>query len=191
LRVAARGTKDRDLAVRQRCLRALERTVAVVAGHVPSSEGRPLKGLPEFLPPILEALDEVVPVALEAASTKDVPSCLAALGALEEAGAVRLLLRDLDPKRRFLEGLDEAVAVVRRLLPHEEARVRLGALQVMEVLGSVAGDAAGGIVQRLEDEDRHVRWAAARALRNMAPARAEPTPLALGNAPPHPPPHVP
>jgi HEAT repeat protein len=198
--LAVRGARDKDTTVRRLCLAALG-SVAEQLGDevgalrraledvVPELENaRQLKevrqGFKEPAQQLASACKEVnraLPIVLGALKDEDVAVCLAAHKTLRNAATVRLRWGDGSWLVGALEEmaksnpLDEPVKAVPALtlsLKHKEVRIRLAALYVLETLTAAAAPAAAALADRLGDDNRFVRWGAARALRNMAPAGA-------------------
>jgi HEAT repeat protein len=72
-----------------------------------------------------------------------------------------------------LPGEGMPISAIAALLRQKDTRVRLAALDILEAVGSAAVSAAPAIVTQLSDNNRFVRWAAARALAKIGPADAE------------------
>lgn len=137
--------------------------------------------------PVTRALAEQLPALVAAAEDADLAIAIAAAGALEELTATRreLALRAAPflptaPKEDTAKlsedplgaGLKTAVPVLVKRLSHSEADARLAAIYVIETLGKDATPAAEALIRSLDDQDSFVRWGAARALGEMAPAGA-------------------
>ena len=197
LRFTGQGAKDDDPTVRRLCLAALGSTLEdfgfcckldlenkFLAGERLMSRDaiEKEKAFAEFLRFLkgsLQALNQELAVAREALKDDDLAVCLSAYKTIENAATVRLLLRNralLEPvikekKDPFNEPI-KAVPALIKSLQHKELRVRLAALYVLETLTTDAAPAASALAAVLKDDNRFVRWGAARALRNMAPAGA-------------------
>jgi HEAT repeat protein len=63
----------------------------------------------------------------------------------------------------------ETVTAVGKSLGHEDVRVRLGAIYVLEALETAAAPAVGAVVKVTTDKNPFIRWGAARVLGRMAP----------------------
>jgi len=119
----------------------------------------------------------------------DLAVCLSAHQALEAIAAARRGLHrdaprspwDVGPlvpprpaaERVLLDGILETVPKLGKSLSHEEVRVRLASLYVLESLDADAAPAAAAIAEALKDKNGFVRWGAARTLKNMAPQASD------------------
>jgi HEAT repeat protein len=127
------------------------------------------------LRPFALALGRQGPALARALGDGDVEVRLGAQKAVAELGlARRYWLRgrpgpEDDPLR---EALSAAVPGLADATAHPEARVRRSAVDVLEVLGSVAAPAATALAHALNDPDRFVRWSAARTLGGLGPPAA-------------------
>lgn len=144
-----------------------------------------VKELAKEVRPLAEAVTGQMAGVVRALGAADVTVCLAANQALEDiAGARATLLRQettaarlaenaakAKPPADVLETLATAVPELAKLLSHKEVRVRLAAIYVLETLEGMAAPVAGELAKALADSDPFVRWGAARALGNMAPAQ--------------------
>jgi HEAT repeat protein len=74
--------------------------------------------------------------------------------------------RDID--RTLREGLQAALPVATELLARGNDSVQIATLGFLEVLGGDARSVADAVVAALDDDDRFVRWAAARTLGQLA-----------------------
>jgi HEAT repeat protein len=137
------------------------------------------------LVPLAEALNKQTPAVIKALQDSDADVSLAAYQALEEVATARHLLKrlavlaQLEEGKAFdglLEKAPTAVGPLSKGLTHDNVRIRLGALYVLETLGpDAAPDAVPALARALEkkDENAFVRWGAARALAAMAPKGGE------------------
>jgi HEAT repeat protein len=73
----------------------------------------------------------------------------------------------------LLPGLREALPALTAGVEDTDVKGRRAAIDVLEALGRQAASAAPALVGALNDRDRFVRWAAARALGKVRPANAE------------------
>lgn len=137
--------------------------------------------------PVTRALAEQLPALVAAAEDADLATAIAAAGALEELTTTRqelarraALFLPTAPKEDTAKlsedplgaGLKTAVPVLVKRLSHSEADARLAAIYVIETIGKDAMSAAEALIRSLDDQDSFVRWGAARALGEMAPAGA-------------------
>jgi HEAT repeat protein len=74
---------------------------------------------------------------------------------------------------RLLQALRSSLPAVSRRLQDPDERVRLAALDFLEVLGEEASGAAPAVIQALTDKNLFVRWASARTLGKMGPVDLE------------------
>jgi RNA polymerase sigma-70 factor (ECF subfamily) len=142
------------------------------------------KDLGELLP-VARALNAQVPVVRVALNDGDRSVSLAANEALEAMadarsgwlglarGVPRLPGKEQSlPGDPLQPGLAGAVPYLARELTHADVRVRLAALYVLETMADEAAPAAQAVVKAARDEDRFVRWGAARVLAGIAPREA-------------------
>lgn len=204
------GVVDEDPTVRRLCLQALAETMnqlnMVFRTNLPSNpvqwelnypEGSKERGevlglIEKDLAPALAGLAQVerlLPRVTKMIDGSDLGCTLATLRVLEQAATARLLLREwlhLFPKEKRPDVCKSAVAAVPALakaLGHKELRVRVETVHVLESLAAEAGEAGAALADALtKDDSRFVRWGAARALRNMAPAGGEKVVPALARA---------
>jgi HEAT repeat protein len=178
--VAGVGLKDRDSRVRRLCVEAIQKVAGVALS---------LRGVREeksSLDPLITALQKQVEPLARVAADKDAEVVLSGCSALEAIGKARKHLRqgaaegeDKEPANKpGLDLLGEAlekkgVPVLARQLSHQEVRVRLAALYVLETLDTRAAPAAEAVVKALQDRDHFVRWGATRVLARLAPGKAE------------------
>jgi HEAT repeat protein len=73
---------------------------------------------------------------------------------------------------RLGQNLRALVPGLAKSLSHDEVRVRLASLYVLEELGPDAAPAAPALVKALKDENSFVRWGAVRVVGKMAPREA-------------------
>jgi HEAT repeat protein len=142
--------------------------------------------------PALGPLGRALSKAVARLNDDDLACCLAAHKALEGGATLRHALRRLDEslvplenksdRKSLLSAPAKAVPALVKSLGHREVRVRLAALYVLETLTIDAAPSADDLAKALGDDNRFVRWGAARALRNMAPAGAEKSVAALAKA---------
>ncbi len=92
-----------------------------------------------------------------------------AAGELAEALPTYRLPEGQDP---LLEGLKKTLRAQAKALADERAEVRLAAVDSLEMLGDDAAPVAPHLAWAMTDPDLFVRWAAARALGKMSPAKA-------------------
>jgi HEAT repeat protein len=94
-------------------------------------------------------------------------------GALDNDGSV--FLTALEAQQRaaaedpLLRALKNTLPAVSERLRDPDIRVRLAALDYLEILGEEATPAAPAVIQALSDSNLFVRWAAARTLGRMGP----------------------
>jgi HEAT repeat protein len=69
----------------------------------------------------------------------------------------------------MLEVLRGALPALEANLRHPELAIRLGALDILETLGSVAAPSGPALVRAMDDPNRFVRWAAARTVGKLGP----------------------
>jgi hypothetical protein len=140
--------------------------------------------------PLAQALNRFALKVAGLLSDPQVAVRVSAAETLEEMGiGQQKLARRLDSVPRVMEGIvvpaDKAepleledpfgtgLAVTRAYLAaamaDPEARVRLQAVQAVEMLHGPLGAALEAVVAALDDRDRFIRWAAARTLRKCAP----------------------
>src|SRR5207249_3947216 len=121
---------------------------------------------------------------------------LAAVDALEHIAYSRLrMIRVLEAvpleggPKRDLEGLDPLkdllaerrnIIALTHLMRDHAALVRRRTVEFLEMVQENAAPSIPGLIAHLIDPDRFVRWAAARALRYVAPAESAGAALGLG-----------
>jgi HEAT repeat protein len=159
---------------------AVNQLVLTLEDAPEAMRGNALARLIRFFPP------EALPVLIRATSSTGRADVREALGggiralAPGREGILIGLLDDEDP--RMVEGAARWIAELRletaaprlaELLSRDDVDVRLAAVEAMQVLHTSVG--AGALVRALDDPDRGVRIAAARALGALryAPARAQ------------------
>jgi hypothetical protein len=169
------GKEDRDLLEQTRgdLLSALE----VFKGEIPAL-GKALHDVDlEVRLLIQRALEELggarqrlLRVPAQASVPAETPRLDGARGAAFDRGRLTLMTM----KIQAAAAADPLLGALRDLLPTLRAqvhdpnvRIRLGAIDVLETLGSAAAPAVPDLVQALRDHDRFVRWAAARTLGKM------------------------
>jgi len=137
--------------------------------------------------PLGQSLNEQVKRIAALLGEPDQGVLLAVCQALEEFAAARMragqravaaaaILQAGDqkpPADPVLDQLPQVVPALAGLLTHQEIRVRLGALYVLETLEAEAAPAAPALVKACTDTDAFVRWGAVRALGKIAPAEAK------------------
>lgn len=151
----------------------------------------------EALAPLIHALSDQVPAVTRVLTDADTKGCLAANQTLEALAGARLRLRAQvagivrlskgkalakSPEDYLPQGLTKALPTLAKELTHENVRVRLASLYVLETLGPEAAPVAGAVASALRDKDSFVRWGAARALGKMAPLEPTKTVPALAKA---------
>jgi HEAT repeat protein len=131
---------------------------------------------------LAQPLNEQAPAVTKALKDADPAVSLAAYQALEAIATARHGLKRLavtaPPEKPLkddpLDNVPKAVPPLTEKLTHDNVRIRLAALYVLETLGPDAAPTAGSLVRTLEkDENAFVRWGAARALAAMAPKGGE------------------
>jgi HEAT repeat protein len=158
------------------------------AGPQPGAgnDRKPKDDLLKVFQPFNQAVQDQIPAAIRALEDKDRGVALAAHELLEAVGDTRLRLRRLEvslagkPRSRDDKeqpatppsGLKEAVPGLTRTLGHEDVRIRLGALYVLETLRAEAAPAVTAVVKALKDDNAYVRWGAVRVLAQLAPHEA-------------------
>lgn len=85
-------------------------------------------------------------------------------------GGLRALFKSCDPLGEFLP---QGLGLISRLLGDRDVQLRRAAVDVLEILEVAAKDAIPLLTQSLTDPDRFVRIAAARAIANIDPQKAE------------------
>jgi HEAT repeat protein len=196
-----KGFKDTNPEVRRRSAEALRQAIVslelFIPGERPEMDGRAggremdtqriVAQAYQEQQPVLSVIRDQIPhltELLQEAKESDVKARLAGNQALEAAADLRLSwLRRLgkpapgkaadDPLRAALQA---TVPLLAKELSHQEVRVKLAALYVLESLGAEAGPAGPDLVKTLQDNDSFVRWGAIRALGKMAPLHAEAVP---------------
>ena len=141
--------------------------------------------------PVLFVYQAQGPALAQALQSQSPAIRLAAIRAVEEIGSLRLRIRrrvlsvpnvgrvENDPRFKAL-ALSDPLAVfsqrdlapVIALLKDSDTRVRLAAVDVLELLEDAAQPALPALAESLGDPDRFVRWAAARAIGNIGPEHA-------------------
>jgi hypothetical protein len=194
LPLSGQGAGDSDAVVRRLCLAALASQAEMLSDFPiairqlsdesmlpPGAEvdRESAKKLVREFVALCQGLNQECAVAHKALKDADLAVCLTAHKAIENAATVRFRLGDRKWLQSVIEEkkdpLDVPVKAVQELvesLKHREVRVRLAALYALETLAADAAKAAGALAGALRDDNRFVRWGAARALRNMAPAGA-------------------
>jgi HEAT repeat protein len=181
LTACAVGLSDDDATVRRPCLE----TIGQVAQALTNEMGY----RPELSRSLVRALNAQTKEVSRHLADADLNVCLAAHQTLEAIATTRQFLRGerSEAGQEFLVNkpartaadralLDDILAALPQLeksLTHEEVRVRLASLYVLETLNAGAEPAAAAVVRALEDKNGFVRWGAARVLNNMAPQAAE------------------
>lgn len=134
----------------------------------------------------IPAVDLALAAAVRGLNDKDLTCRLAAQTVLAEAAVARLSLlwnaKTRAENRKLLKAPANAVPIIAESLVHADVRVRLHGLYILEALPYDASPAVPNLVKTLSDDNRFVRWGAARTLRNMAPAGAGGAAVALGKA---------
>jgi HEAT repeat protein len=143
--------------------------------------------------PVLEALRKEVPALTRSLKDPEAGVRLAAVDALENIGNARLRLKnrislvplvegdkasertraDLltanDPLEKFINNNLAALAM---LLADPDVVIRRKTVEFLEIVEEAAAPAVPLLSKSLSDTDRYVRWAAARAIYNIAPEKA-------------------
>ena len=185
INAAARGLRDAgdkapgaDELVRGYCLQALQESAQAVTGKFPAKheENEGKQKMTKAQAEILEAYQAANPVLARSLADPNVKVRLAALQALEQISTARSKIT------RFFEGPDPLEGIIKgdweviaRLLKEdnqeytkeENLSLRRGAIAFFEQLGSEAAPAEKQIADALRDEDRFVKWAATRTIRNL------------------------
>lgn len=196
---ARAGLFDPDSEVRVLLLEALEASAAAfsgdfgVVGDVPKERIKGyyervaeindlLKDLGELIQRRVKGKDEEL--FTRAIQDEDLRVQRAAIDSLEELGRLRMRLLKhvaslpavegeplpkVDPS--FNQKIEGMVANVAGLLQSSDLRVRRSAMHFLEDLEDRAEPALEAIIGRLDDQDRFMRWAAARTLTNLPPEK--------------------
>lgn len=198
------GLEDKDAAIRRLCLEAIQESAKslmdfpkvnrppVDVPPAPPGDGDGLASKAgdrekESIRLLARAVNEQMPAVRPNLGHADAALRLAAHQVLETFASVRLHLAGKYPRkeeREWFGGLLDAVPdLAKNSLSNEDVRTRLAALYVLETLGEAAASAADQLAKALKDDKNgFVRWGAARALGNMAPAKATEVVPALAGA---------
>jgi HEAT repeat protein len=201
---AGLGLEDKDLAIRRLCLEAIRESAKNLMAF-PKVMRPPVEAPPaapgdgdgpapkvgglekESVRLLARAVHEQMPAVRRNLGHSDAELRLAAHQVLETFASVRLhfagkYLRK--EEREWFGGLLDAVPeLAKKSLSNEDVRTRLAALYVLETLGEAADSAVQELAKALKDDKNgFVRWGAARALSNMAPAKADDAVPALAGA---------
>ena len=190
IRTAEKGLRDAgdkgpraDEPIRGYCLQAIQESARVVMDKFSSEqalleENEAKKKMSKEQAEILEAYQAANPVLVRSLADPKINVRLAALQALEQISTARSKItrsfEGPDPLEGILKGDWKAIA---RLLKEEDkddtqedqVRLRRSAIAFFEQLGPQAEPAVEAIVHALRDEDRFVKWAATRTIRNLPP----------------------
>lgn len=159
------ATTDKDVTVRVLALHTIEEM-----GNARARLLRQAASVPETQP--LNGGEKKEPEKKEGARTTpeaDTPIRFAALGGFTTQPPFRLAPEE-DP---LLRGLRSTLRALAQALEDPKAEVRLAAIDALEMLGDEAAPASARMGWALTDPDRFVRWAAARALGRMSPAKTD------------------
>jgi hypothetical protein len=192
--VAARGLIDDEADVRRTTIQAIQKSAMAARTLVRDVRPSPEKlDGPDYrseveaeqtaLRPLVLTLQAHAPAVGRSLQDFDPEVRQTALHVLEETAHARRRLLDraasvqertpttLVGEKRPGEGMP--IDALAGLLKQKDMRVRLAALDILEALGPCAAPAAPAVVKELADNNRFVRWAAARALAKIGPADAE------------------
>jgi HEAT repeat protein len=194
---ARTGLYDPDFEVRVLLLEALDASAAAFSGgpfeDTRKDQIKQLAEINSFLQDLAELVQRRTKGKEEELFTRaiqdeDVRVQRAAINALEELGRLRVrLLKDVaslaslppiegepvpkvDPK--FNQKIEGMVLKAAALLQSPELSVRRSAMHFLEDLEDRAEPALDFLIERLDDPDRFLRWAAARTLSNMPANKA-------------------
>lgn len=195
LATAALALRDDDEPVRGYALQAIQASAQVIADRFTSVDdgldqpGEAKKALKADLQRIFPAYQSINPQLLQALHDPKLNVRLAALKALDQIGNARSkmvnMLQEQAPDRpgrqgellkEFgvpdpLGGIVSNPGKVVDLLQEDDARLRRGAMDLLEFLGDQAAPVVEDVTLALRDSDRLVRWSAARVLRNVPPQK--------------------
>jgi HEAT repeat protein len=160
----------------------------------PPAEQKRIDAMREFIDqsrreiqPIVQALSKQAGGLRKALADSEPAVCLAAVQALEGMANTRRHLLQLTasipkgsgakeaskPDDPFLGLLKESISDLTRPLKHADVRIRVAAISVLEGLAKEAAIAVPQLLDALSDKDPFVRWGAVRALREVAPDKAD------------------
>jgi HEAT repeat protein len=91
----------------------------------------------------------------------------------EEQVRLPVRLTSLAAQKTIQDSLKDMALALAEGMTDADPRARRAALDVLETLGAAAAPAAPALVGALGDQDRFVRWAAARTLGKISPAEAD------------------
>jgi HEAT repeat protein len=184
LQVAGEKKPGADAPTRGYCLEAIQEAALVMAGKLGSGtfilKGGDAPRLTKEQAAVLDAFKSANPVLVQALGDSKILVRLAALAALEQISLARSKIATSFEGHDPLESIIERdLEVVARLLQEEnpgdtkenKVRFRRGAIAFFEQLGAKAAPAERAITDALRDEDRFVRWAAMRTIRNLPAAK--------------------
>jgi hypothetical protein len=192
--VAARGLRDDQPAIRQRCVQAIAQTAEglhklVLAARNPEDAHdlieaqRQMEAERTELLPLIVTMKEHVAALTRALSDSDEEVRRSARRALEDLTSsqlARLEARQAAPLVKPVSSPDMSAAAMQTTvlklasgLDDLDPRARRRVMDVLESLGAAAAPAAPAVVKALADNDPFVRWAAARTLGKMSPAAAD------------------
>ena len=169
-----------DESIRGYCLQAIQESAQNVAAKF-STRQEDAEGKKKMTPEqaeIMEAFQAANSALVRSLSDTKINVRLAALQTLEQISTARSRIRRSfdgpDPLEGIIQGEWKEIA---RLLkeenkddaPEEKLRLRRAAIGVFEHVGPDAKAAVEAITHALRDEDRFVKWAATRTIRNLPP----------------------
>jgi HEAT repeat protein len=177
------GLDDAEPEIRRRCLEtialactALTRLLDDASVNDDAATRRTPQAEFEELHPLLLALREQGPILERFIHDDDLPTRLLTHKALEELAVARGRWQSRWTGEKLLsELLCQTLPSVAEELAHPDARVRRGALDVLEMSGSLALPALPALTRALHDPDRFVRWSAVRTVGKLGPAAAPET----------------
>jgi HEAT repeat protein len=185
----AYALQDADEWVRGYCLQSIQEAARVVADHLPLEDGLLDEGKKTLKPDLkktLQAFKKINAQLLQSLSDPELKVRVTALQALEQIGIFRSkiipILRETglenDGKellKSFFKSDDPVAGVVgdlgkiTSLLKEDDARLRRGAIDFLELLDDQAAPAIAEIAQAMRDSDRWVRLMATRTIRHLPP----------------------
>ena len=184
---AAIGVVDADELVRGYSLQASFEAVKALNDYLDSTVAYPIgQVLDTDLKATFDTIQKTTPQALQALQDPHINVRLTALLGLDQVGVARAKiaqrLRDLNPGKRpptgvLFEGVKTADPfrnlvksewrTIVQLLHEPDARLRRGAIDLIEQLSDELPAVEPELARALRDDDRMVRWTAARTLRNI------------------------
>jgi HEAT repeat protein len=192
---ASDGLTDDDEAVRGYSLQAIHEATKALTDYLSAPSLLPIvevKGatvLDRDVNKILKTLQTVNPKMLQRLSDGKLNVRLTAVHGLDQIAFARTKLlqslQDAYPKVENVDDLfksadaaDPYANIIRgdwkqiaSLLRDNEVRLRRGAMDLLEQLGTQVEPASEDVAYALRDSDRWVRWGAARTMRNVSPKR--------------------